>query len=153
MHFCKVLLWISKLGSQNQLKKFSTGKNSFRKLSFEHHCRREGRLRSRVTRLGDFFSAALWVIYNFVHFFLITKAAPILGLLRLRLCNNFDKKMGWATFWPILSQAHLVTVLRGVATWISTIFYRRARDECTFYIHYSARLIGDDLKLMTTPSC
>jgi hypothetical protein len=28
-----------------------------------------------------------------------------------QLSVNFDKKMGWATFWAILSQTHLVTLV------------------------------------------
>jgi hypothetical protein len=30
---------------------------------------------------------------------------------RNELCINFDKNMGWATFWANLSKTHLVTLL------------------------------------------
>jgi hypothetical protein len=32
-------------------------------------------------------------------------------LPRLKLCINFDKKVGCTTFWAIFSQTHLVTLL------------------------------------------
>jgi hypothetical protein len=28
----------------------------------------------------------------------------------VQLCNDFDKKMGWAIYWATFSQTHLVTL-------------------------------------------
>jgi hypothetical protein len=54
---------------------------------------------ARVTRLGDCFLRWCMDLLN------IGVVAQIFGLLSLhikKLCTNFDKKMGWATFGPII---------------------------------------------------
>jgi hypothetical protein len=49
----------------------------------------------------------------FVYFwqmFLKIKEVAQIFVLVCKLCINFDKKMGWATFWEIFLQTDLVTL-------------------------------------------
>jgi hypothetical protein len=59
--------------------------------------------------LGDCFLWAVTEKYRNITIFWATFPGMYI------FCVYFDKKMGWATFWSIFSQAHLVTLLTAFA--------------------------------------
>jgi hypothetical protein len=67
---------------------------------------------NRATRLGEF--SHIGRLFTLDSVLKITKVAQFWGILfpRYQLCINFEQKMGWATFWAIFSQTHLVTLNR-----------------------------------------
>jgi hypothetical protein len=68
-------------------------------------CRKQG------DQIGRIFASS--AIVYFGQSFENCPSSAHLGFLfpRLKLCNDFDKKKHWATFWAILSQTHLVTLI------------------------------------------
>jgi hypothetical protein len=48
-------------------------------------------------------------LFTLASFLKIKEVAQIFVLV-CKLCINFDKKMGWATFWEIFLQTDLVTL-------------------------------------------
>jgi hypothetical protein len=56
------------------------------------------------------------VIVFFVQFYTNYKSRQKFGasFKKYSSCINFDRKIGWATFWVIFSQTHLVTLVPGL---------------------------------------
>jgi hypothetical protein len=60
-------------------------------------------------QIGIFF--AHWEIVSFGQFCENYKSSPNFWANFFRRKSNLDKKMGWATFWAIFAQTHLVTLI------------------------------------------
>jgi hypothetical protein len=57
---------------------------------------------------------AYWAIVKFKLFYVKYKSSSNFGRTffhRKKCCIYFDKKTGWATFWAIFSQTHLVNLV------------------------------------------
>jgi hypothetical protein len=65
---------------------------------------------TRVTRLSDF--SPIRQLFTSARFFKLQYKPKNLGssFAGVKLSINFDKKTGWATFWAMFANTHLVTL-------------------------------------------
>jgi hypothetical protein len=78
------------------------------------------KVRNRVTSLGEF--SLIGRLFSLRTFFKTAEVVLIFELLfsTVKIIVILTKKMGWATFWSIFSQTHLVTC-NGEKVQLSTV--------------------------------
>jgi hypothetical protein len=72
-------------------------------------------LATRVTRLGEF--SPFGRLFTLGRFLKVARVAQIVWefLSTAQVMHTFLQEMGWATFWAIFSQTHLVTLLATIS--------------------------------------